>query len=178
MTDRPNLNLGSYPTTRMRRNRRDDWNRRLAAENKVSADDLIWPVFVHDEDDARVPIPSLPGINRLSIDQLIADVGEAKSLGIPLVALFPAVDPALKSAEAEEAYNPDNLVCRAVKALKDAHPDMGIMCDVALDPFTEHGHDGWPYRGNQSRAGCRRLRSCPHHGLCRQIRLGPLRPVP
>ena len=139
MTDRP---TPSYPTTRMRRNRRDDWTRRLVAENKLSVDDLIWPVFVHDGDEARIPVPSLPGIDRLSIGQLVADVGEAKALGIPLVAIFPVVDPSLKSAEAEEAYKSDNLICRAVKSVKDAHPDMGIMCDVALDPFTSHGHDG------------------------------------
>jgi porphobilinogen synthase len=139
MTDRSNP---SYPTTRMRRNRRDDWTRRLVAENKLSADDLIWPVFVHDGDEPRIPVPSLPGIDRLSISQLVADVGEAKALGIPLVAIFPVVDPSLKSTEAEEAYNPDNLICRAVKSVTDAHPDMGIMCDVALDPFTSHGHDG------------------------------------
>ena len=142
MTDRSNKTLGSYPTTRMRRNRRDDWTRRLVAENKLSVDDLIWPVFVHDGDDARVPVPSLPGIDRLSIAQLVADVGEARALGIPLVAIFPVVDPALKTNEAEESYNPDNLICRAVNTVKEAHPEMGIMCDVALDPFTSHGHDG------------------------------------
>ncbi len=142
MTDRQNPFLGSYPTTRMRRNRRDDWTRRLVAENKLSADDLIWPVFVHDGDDARIPVPSMPGIDRLSISRLVADVGQAKALGIPLVAIFPVVDPTRKTAEAEEAYNPDNLICRAVNAVKNAHPDMGIMCDVALDPFTSHGHDG------------------------------------
>ena len=124
MTDRP---TPSYPTTRMRRNRRDDWTRRLVAENRLSVDDLIWPVFVHDGNEARIPVPSLPGIDRLSIGQLVADVGEAKALGIPLVAIFPVVDPSLKSAEAEEAYKSDNLICRAVKSVKDAHPDMGIM---------------------------------------------------
>jgi porphobilinogen synthase len=170
MTDRPNVNRGSYPTTRMRRNRRDDWTRRLVAENKVSVDDLIWPVFVHDGDDPRVPVPSLPGVQRLSISQLVTDVGEAKALGIPLIALFPVIDPALKTDEAEEAYNPDNLVCRAVKEVKNAHPDIGIMCDVALDPFTSHGHDGLLRDGyvandesvdilckqsiNQAKAGC------------------------
>jgi porphobilinogen synthase len=154
----------------MRRNRRDDWTRRLVAENKVSVDDLIWPVFVHDGDDPRVPVPSLPGVQRLSISQLVTDVGEAKALGIPLIALFPVIDPALKTDEAEEAYNPDNLVCRAVKEVKNAHPDIGIMCDVALDPFTSHGHDGLLRDGyvandesvdilckqsiNQAKAGC------------------------
>jgi len=142
MTNRSPGPLGSYPTTRMRRNRRDDWTRRLVAESRLSVDDLIWPVFVRDGDRAREPVPSLPGVDRLSIAQLVADVGEAKSLGIPLVAVFPVVDPSLKTDGAEEAYNPDNLVCRAVAAAKAAHPDIGIMCDVALDPFTSHGHDG------------------------------------
>ncbi len=142
MSDRPISFPGAFPATRMRRNRRDGWTRRLVAENRLSVDDLIWPVFVHDGGEARIAIPSLPGVSRLSIAQLIDDVGEAKTLGIPLVAIFPVVDPALKTDEAEEAYNPDNLVCRAVAAVKAAHPDIGIMCDVALDPFTSHGHDG------------------------------------
>jgi porphobilinogen synthase len=106
------------------------------------ADDLIWPVFVHDAPDARVPVPSLPGVDRLSIDQLVDDVGEAKSLGIPMIAVFPAIDDALKTEDGAESGNPENLVCRAVTAVKAAHPDIGIMCDVALDPFTTHGHDG------------------------------------
>jgi porphobilinogen synthase len=133
----------SFPATRMRRNRRDDWNRRLVAENRLSVDDLIWPVFVQEGAEARTPVPSLFGVDRLSIEALVADVGEAKSLGIPLVAIFPVVDPARKTDEAEEAYNADNLVCRAVAAVKQAHGDgIGVMCDVALDPFTSHGHDG------------------------------------
>ena len=133
----------SFPTTRMRRNRRDDWNRRLVAENRLSVDDLIWPVFVQEGTEPRTPVPSLFGVDRLSIDALVADVGEAKSLGIPLVAIFPVVDPARKTDEADEAYNADNLVCRAVAAVKQAHGDgIGVMCDVALDPFTSHGHDG------------------------------------
>ncbi|NKB20898.1 MAG: porphobilinogen synthase [Alphaproteobacteria bacterium] len=126
----------------MRRNRYDDWTRRLVAENQLSANDLIWPVFVHGGDEARIDIPTLPGVARLSIEQLIKDVGEAKSVGIPLVAVFPVVDPDKKTDEAEEAYNADNLVCRAVAAVKEAHDGIGIMCDVALDPFTSHGHDG------------------------------------
>ncbi|MHA1108271.1 MAG: porphobilinogen synthase [Alphaproteobacteria bacterium] len=142
MSDRPISFPGAFPTTRMRRNRRDGWTRRLVAENRLSADDLIWPVFVHDGDEARIAIPSLPGVSRLSITQLIEDTGEAEQLGIPLIAVFPVVDPALKTDEAEEAYNSGNLVCRAVAAIKQAHPDIGIMCDVALDPFTSHGHDG------------------------------------
>jgi porphobilinogen synthase len=131
-----------FPTTRMRRNRYDDWTRRLVAENQLSANDLIWPVFVHDSDEARIDIPTLPGVARLSIDELIKNVGEAKSVGIPLIAVFPVVDPDKKTDEAEEAYNADNLVCRAVAAVKEAHDGIGIMCDVALDPFTSHGHDG------------------------------------
>jgi len=133
---------GRYPTTRLRRNRRDDWTRRLVAENRLGADDLIWPVFVHDGPEARVPVPSLPGVDRLSIGQLVEDAGEAKSLRIPLIAVFPVTDPALKTDDGAESGNPDNLVCRAVAAVKEAHPDLGVMCDVALDPFTTHGHDG------------------------------------
>jgi porphobilinogen synthase len=131
-----------FPTTRMRRNRHDGWTRRLVAENQLSANDLIWPVFVHDGDEARIDIPTLPGIARLSIDQLVKDVGEAKSFGIPLIAVFPIVEAAKKTDQAEEAYNADNLVCRAVAAVKEAQDGIGIMCDVALDPFTSHGHDG------------------------------------
>jgi porphobilinogen synthase len=142
MTDRLPTQPGSFPTTRLRRNRRDDWTRRLVAEARLSVDDLIWPVFVHDNDPPREPVPSLPGVDRLSVDQLVADAGVAKDLGIPLIAVFPVVDPSLKTDEAEEAYNPDNLVCRAVAAVKEAHPNLGVMCDVALDPFTSHGHDG------------------------------------
>ena len=135
-------NLGRFPVTRMRRNRRDDWNRRLVAENTLTASDFILPVFVHDSDDAYVDIPSLPGIQRHSIDTLVDRAGQAKELGIPVIAVFPATDPSLKDAEGSESVNPDNLVCRSVRAIKSAHPELGVMCDVALDPFTDHGHDG------------------------------------
>lgn len=139
----PTVPPGRFPTTRMRRNRRDDWNRRLVAENRLSVDDLIWPVFVHAGDEARLPVESLPGVDRLSVTALVEATGEARALGIPLVAIFPAVDADLKDAEATEAVNPENLVCRAVSAVKEAHGDaIGVMCDVALDPFTSHGHDG------------------------------------
>ena len=134
--------LGRFPVTRMRRNRRDDWNRRLVAENTLSAADFILPSFVHDSDVGREDIPSLPGIQRHSISALVDLAGEAKELGIPVLAVFPATDPALKDAAGSESINPENLVCRAVRAVKDAHPDLGVMCDVALDPFTDHGHDG------------------------------------
>ncbi len=134
--------LGAYPTTRLRRNRSDGWNRRLVAEVRLSVDDLIWPVFVQDGEVAREDVPSLPGVARLSIAELVKDLGEAVDLGIPMVAIFPVIGPSRKTTEGEEAANPDNLVCRAVAAVKAAHADIGIMCDVALDPFTSHGHDG------------------------------------
>ena len=131
-----------FPATRMRRNRRDDWTRRLVAENVVTPSDLIWPVFVHDREDPETEIPSMPGVCRHSIDSLVAAAGRAKRLGIPLIAVFPAVEPELKTDDGDEALNPGSLVCRAVRAVKQSHPDLGVMCDVALDPFTTHGHDG------------------------------------
>jgi len=136
------INHGTFPSTRMRRNRRDDWTRRLVAENALSVNDLIWPTFVHDSKRARTPIDTFPGVYRLSIDRLVDEVGRAAELGIPLVAVFPVTDPKLKTPDGDEAVNPDNLVCRAVAAIKKAKLDIGVMCDVALDPFTNHGHDG------------------------------------
>ena len=112
------------------------------AENGLSPADLIWPVFVHDDKAARVPIPSMPGVDRLSIAALVDEAGKARELGIPLIALFPATPPDLKTPGGEEAFNPENLVCRAVRAVKKAHPGLGVLCDVALDPYTSHGHDG------------------------------------
>jgi porphobilinogen synthase len=132
---------GAYPTVRMRRNRVDAWTRRLVAENRLSVDDLIWPVFVQDPD-GETPIPSMPGVSRLGLDRLVDALGPAVELGIPAVALFPYVDPALKTPDGAEAVNPDNLVCRAIRAAKRAFPDLGIVCDVALDPFNSDGHDG------------------------------------
>ena len=134
--------MAHFPITRMRRTRREDWNRRLVAENSINPSDLICPMFVHDSDQKHTDIPSLPDVQRHSIDALVDQAGKAKELGIPVVAVFPSVDPSLKNAEGSEAINPENLVCRAVKALKAAHSDLGIMCDVALDPFSDHGHDG------------------------------------
>jgi porphobilinogen synthase len=133
--------LAPYPQTRLRRNRRDAWSRKLVAETVLTAGDLLWPVFVHDEG-YKVPIPSMPGVHRLAIPALVDAAGEAASLGIPVVAVFPAVPPALKDAEGSNALDPGNLVCRAVAALKQALPELGVLCDVALDPFTSHGHDG------------------------------------
>ena len=131
-----------FPATRMRRNRRDDWTRRLVAENAVAPSDLIWPVFVHDREEPETEIPSMPGVCRHSVDSLVAAAGRAKQLGIPLIAVFPVVEPDLKTDDGDDALNPGNLVCRAVSAVKRSHPDLGVMCDVALDPFTTHGHDG------------------------------------
>ena len=133
---------GRFPTTRLRRNRQAGWNRRLVAETRLGIDDLIWPAFVHDGPEERVEVGSFPGVYRLTVPRLVDEVGEAAALGIPMVAVFPVTDPALKTPDGDEAVNPDNLVCRAVAAIKDAVPDIGVMCDVALDPFTTHGHDG------------------------------------
>jgi porphobilinogen synthase len=135
------LPLAPYPRLRMRRNRRDPWSRKLVAEHVLTAGDLIWPVFVHDEG-RKEPIASMPGVFRLPIPALVDAAGEAAALGIPTIAVFPAVPLGLKDAEGSEAVNPGNLVCRAVASLKAAAPDIGVLCDVALDPFTSHGHDG------------------------------------
>lgn len=132
----------SFPLTRMRRMRRDDWSRRMMSEHTLSPSDLIWPAFVIEGQNSRQAISSMPGVERLSIDLMVDAVGRAADLGIPAVALFPVVDASLKTELAEEAYNPDNLICRAVRAIKAAHPDIGIICDVALDPYTSHGQDG------------------------------------
>ena len=131
-----------FPSTRMRRNRHSDWIRRLTRESNVTPADLIWPVFVQEGRGVRTPVPSMPGVERLSIDLLVDAVGEAKSLGIPAVAVFPVTPPELKTANGDEATNPDNLVCRTVRSIKDAHDGIGVICDVALDPYTTHGQDG------------------------------------
>ncbi|MFZ3235511.1 MAG: porphobilinogen synthase [Stellaceae bacterium] len=133
--------LAPYPRLRLRRNRRDAWSRKLVAEHVLTSGDLIWPVFVHD-DGHKERIASMPGVFRLPIPALVDAAGEACALGIPTIAVFPAVPPALKDEQGNEATNPGNLVCRAVAALKQAVPDLGVLCDVALDPFTSHGHDG------------------------------------
>jgi len=114
----------------------------MVVENSLSVSDLIWPVFVTEGGATREPIASMPGVERLGIEALIDTVGEVKDLGIPAIALFPYTEEGLKTPEAEEAYNPDNLVCRAVRAAKEAHPEVGVMCDVALDPYNSDGHDG------------------------------------
>jgi porphobilinogen synthase len=126
----------------MRRLRRHDWTRRLVAETSISAADFLWPVFLIDGEKKREPVASMPGVDRLSIDLAVAAAEEAARLGIPVIALFPATDPALKTEDGREAVNPDNLICRAVRAIKKAVPEIGVLCDVALDPYTSHGHDG------------------------------------
>jgi porphobilinogen synthase len=134
--------LGRFPTTRLRRNRQNDWSRRLVAETRLSVDDLIWPVFVQEGRNARTPVASMPGVNRLSVDLFVEAAREARDLGIPAVAIFPETDPAAKTPDAREAYNPDNLVCRAIEAVKKSVTGLGVVCDVALDPFNSDGHDG------------------------------------
>ena len=132
----------AYPLTRMRRMRRDAFSRRLMRETNLTPDDLIWPVFVLEGSGQREAVASMPGVIRLSIDLLVAQAREIAALGVPAMALFPVTPPAAKSEDAAEAFNPDGLAQRAVRALKDALPDLGVITDVALDPFTTHGQDG------------------------------------
>jgi porphobilinogen synthase len=133
---------GVFPAIRMRRNRRAGWARRLVAENALTCADLIWPMFVIDGDNARQPVESMPGIDRLSVDQAVQAAREARDLQIPAIALFPYTDPRVRDEDGSEAFNPENLVCQSVRAIKAAVPEIGIICDVALDPYTSHGHDG------------------------------------
>jgi porphobilinogen synthase len=126
----------------MRRLRKHDWSRRLVAENKLAPDDFVWPIFLVDGEGKTEAVPAMPGVNRLSVDKAVEAAQDAAALGIPAIALFPSTDPALKTPNGEESTNPDNLVCRAVRAIKKAAPQIGVMCDVALDPYTSHGHDG------------------------------------
>jgi porphobilinogen synthase len=167
---RPQATMPGYPRTRMRRNRQHDWSRRLVAERALTVDDLIWPVFVIEGENAAEPIASLPGVERHTIDRAVALAREAAGLGIPVIALFPMTPAERRSDDGREAWNPDNLVCRATAAIKAAVPDIGILCDVALDPYTSHGHDGLVEAGRilndatiealirqalvQARAGC------------------------
>jgi porphobilinogen synthase len=139
MTELP---MPSFPHLRMRRNRRTVWSRDLVRENSLQVSDLIWPLFVIEGKETTVPVPSMPGVERHTVDRLVRKAEQAAEIGIPAIALFPNTPASLRSADAREAFNPDNLVCQAVRAIKDAVPDIGIMCDVALDPYTSHGHDG------------------------------------
>ena len=131
-----------YPTTRLRRLRQADWTRRLARENRLTPDDLIWALVVHAGPEPEIPVAAMPGAPRYSVAAAADAAKRAAKLGIPAIAVFPFIDPAKKDPEGREALNPNGLVCTAVRAMKDAAPEVGIMVDVALDPFTDHGHDG------------------------------------
>ncbi len=161
--------MPQFPSTRLRRNRRTDWLRRLVQENTLQVEDLIWPLFVHDKNEC-VPISSLPGQFRWSISAICEQAQKAETLGIPAIALFPATSPTKKTFNGEESYNPDNLICRTIQAVRSCTNNLGIIADVALDPFTTHGQDGLLRDGvvvndeslealgkqalNQARAGC------------------------
>ncbi len=131
-----------FPALRMRRNRRADWSRRLIRETTLSVDDLIWPIFVIEGENQRQAVSSMPGVERLSIDLAVKAAEEAAGLGIPVIALFPNTPDEVRDEQGSEALNPENLVCRAVRVIKKEVPDIGLLCDVALDPYTSHGHDG------------------------------------
>jgi porphobilinogen synthase len=159
-----------FPATRLRRNRRSDWSRRLVRETTLSTDDLIWPIFVTEGTNERSQIESMPGVERLSIDLAVQAAAKAAELKLPAIALFPYTETSLRDDQASEALNPNNLVCRAVRAIKASVGDIGVICDVALDPYTSHGHDGLLVEGevdndrtvdmlvrqamNQAEAGC------------------------
>lgn len=134
--------FGTYPVVRLRRNRADDWTRRLVAENSLSSDDLIWPIFLKEGSGKSEAVSSMPGQVRVSLNELTDHVGRAVELGIPAIALFPATPSEKKDSEGREAVNPDNLMCRAARLLKSTYPALGLIGDVALDPYTDHGHDG------------------------------------
>jgi porphobilinogen synthase len=136
------MTFGSYPALRLRRTRAHAWSRALVAETRLRPSDLIWPLFVTRGTGNRDPIRTMPGVERLSVDLLAAAAREARDLGIPCLALFPNTEPERRSDDGREALNPDNLMCRAIRAIKDAAPEIGILTDIALDPYTSHGHDG------------------------------------
>ena len=129
-------------TVRMRRNRKADWARRLVRENTLTADDLIWPIFIIEGTGVRTPVASMPGVERVSIDEAVKDAARAAALGIPALALFPYTEPGLRDPDGSQALSSDNLVCRACRAIKATTPNIGLITDVALDPYTSHGHDG------------------------------------
>ena len=137
----PSLDL----TTRLRRNRRTDWARRMVRENVLTTDDLIWPMFVSEG--KRAPVASMPGVERLTVDDVVREAERAAKLTIPCIALFPYTDPNLRDEHGSEALNAENLICRAVRAVKKEVPEIGVLCDVALDPYTSHGHDGLMHEG-------------------------------
>ena len=133
---------GNYPAVRMRRMRRDDFSRRMRREHVLTANDLIWPVFIIEGKNTEQPVPSMPGVVRYTVDRLLPAAAAALELRIPTIALFPAIEPALKTPDGREATNPAGLIPRATAALKSRFPELGVMTDVALDPYTSHGQDG------------------------------------
>ena len=134
--------IAPYPALRPRRLRQADWIRRLVRETTLAPSDLIWSMVVHDGQEARIPVASMPGVDRLSVAEAARAAVQARALGIPAIAVFPYIDGAKKDARGSQASDPDGLIARAVRAMKEAAPEVGVMCDVALDPFTDHGHDG------------------------------------
>ena len=134
--------IGSYPKVRLRRNRKSEWSRRLVSENNLSANDLIWPIFIREGKKIKEPIKSMPGVYRHSLDQINALVEKAIKKNIPMIALFPNTPDSKKNSRATEALNKNNLVCKALRLIKKRYSEIGLMCDVALDPYTDHGHDG------------------------------------
>ena len=135
-------NIGSYPNTRLRRNRKTDWSRRLVRESNLSSNDLIWPIFIRDGKNIKEPIKTMPGVYRYSLDKIERLVERAISKKIPMIALFPHTETSKKNLKGSEALNENNLICRALRLIKKNYKDIGLMCDVALDPYTSHGHDG------------------------------------
>ena len=133
---------GKSPKTRLRRNRKQDWSRRLVQENNLSVNDLIWPIFIREGKNIKEPIPSMPGIYRYSLDKLQILIDKAIKRKIPMVALFPNTPTIKKNSRGSEALNKNNLICKALKLIKKKNNQLGVMCDVALDPYTSHGHDG------------------------------------
>jgi porphobilinogen synthase len=136
------MTAASFPATRLRRTRASAWSRALVAETVLTASDLIWPLFIAEGEGMEEPVSSLPGVSRWSVDRIAERAREARELGIPCIALFPNTPRELRTEDAREALNPDNLICRAVRAAKAAAPEVGVLTDVALDPYTAHGHDG------------------------------------
>ena len=134
--------MATYPQTRLRRTRQANWSRRLVRENTLTREDLIWTIVLSDGSDKRAPVPSMPGVDRVNLDEIVSDAKRARNLGIPAIALFPHINPKFKDAKASEALNIKGLVPEAVRAVKAAVPEIGVIVDVALDPYTDHGHDG------------------------------------
>ena len=135
-------NIGSYPNVRLRRNRKTDWSRRLVRESDLSANDLIWPIFIREGKNIKEPIKTMPGVYRYSLDKIEKLVERAISKKIPMIALFPHTETSKKNLKGSEALNKNNLICKALRLIKKNYKEIGLMCDVALDPYTSHGHDG------------------------------------